>query len=116
MISQDVIMMLAAQSYTEETLDEKTVEKIMSKLSRKELKQYISALKKIEKERTVIVALPMKEEKISEIAFQGLFPNKKIVYNKDESLISGVRIIDNCTIYEFSIKNILASIYSHVTI
>ena len=84
-------------------------------LGDKQLKAYIKFLKKLENERLVWVFTPMDkiEDKITG-KIKSMFPNKKIEYVKDPSLIAGLRVIDNDMVYEFNLKDSLDNLITHL--
>lgn len=106
------IKKLAQQSYRGINLDRKKVNGISSLLSRADLKLYIKELKAMEAKKNLIVTVPFAN--IPNEAIKEIFPNKIIVYKKDESLMLGVKIADNDIIYEFTLKNTLENIISHI--
>jgi hypothetical protein len=95
---------LVLASYNKDELDLKKVNEFVSHLSRNELKMYIRALKAYERKITVMVEIPS-EKKEQYAQLQSLFPNKKIVYKVDPSLILGVRVISDDIVYEMNLKN-----------
>ncbi|MCL4354100.1 hypothetical protein M1349_01355 [Patescibacteria group bacterium] len=110
------IKSLVLQSYTKEVLDQKKVTRIAKLLKRSDLKSYIKALKGLEKEKTVTVVLPdikMKKKDLDK-QFKLAFPNKSINYETDESLLVGVKIINNDLIYEFNLRDTLKRINSYI--
>jgi hypothetical protein len=102
------IKKLAQASYTKDELDEKKVDMIAKNLKKSDIKIYIKNLKSIEMKKTVIITLPG-EGGINEIKnyFTKLYPGRKIVFNTDESLISGIKVVDYDNVYELSLKNFL---------
>ncbi|MEK7534367.1 MAG: hypothetical protein AAB600_03440 [Patescibacteria group bacterium] len=104
---------LVAESYKNDILDSNKVYAIVNCFTRFELKQYIDALKNYEDKKNIIVTTPFKA--YSNIGFEKLFPNKKIVYKIDPSLMLGVKIVDNDNVYEFNLKSRLDDIISYVT-
>lgn len=106
------INQIALESYTNDFLDEKKVNRISVVLSRSDLKKYIKALKNIEKKKSLIISAPFIGPNASQ--FEKLFPNKKIVLIKDPSLMLGVQIVDNDIVYDFSLKNTLGKIISYI--
>lgn len=114
-MTKNKIAIFLELSYTNDALDQKAAETIAGQLKRKELKQYINALRQYEFAKTVTVTLPKDAEKKYEDMIKVLFRNRKIVYNRDKSLIGGLRIQDNDSIYELSIKEVLGSLYKFVT-
>ena len=116
MIKRDVKKFVLA-SYTKDQLDEKKVKRITLMLSRSNLKQYIKYLKTYEKQNTVTIVVPNEKflgKNELERMFKGVLNGKKIKIEIDPSLIVGVRIIDNDSIYEYSLKNTLEKIGTHV--
>ncbi len=110
------IKTLALQSYTKDNLDQKKVTRITNQLNRSDLKAYIKALKNLEKQKTVTVILPdikMKQKDLDK-QFKLAFPNKSINYETDESLLVGVKIINNDLIYEFNLRDTLKRINSYI--
>lgn len=107
------IQTLAAKSYKNDILDANKAYSIANFLTRAELKQYITVLKKYENKKNVIVTTPFKTS--NREVFQKLFPNKKIFYKIDPSLMLGVKIIYNDNVYEFNLKNMLDDIIFYIT-
>lgn len=103
---------LIALSYKDKYFDKKIVNKIVSVLSRADLKKYINGLKLAEKKRSLIVSSPVIDSDLNK--FRKLFPHKKIVFKKDPSLILGTQVIDNDIVYEFTLKNSIDKILNHI--
>ena len=95
-------------------LDQKKVNTIASVLSAKDLKQYINKLKSSEKESTLTISScgTMNSQDLKKIV--KFFPNKKVVVEKDPSLMLGVRITDDDVVYDFTLKNSLHKILNYV--
>lgn len=113
-MTKKLLKQLVVASYKNNNLNPKTIEKIAKVLSRKELKQYIKALKTEENKRNVIVSLPYLPKNKDKKSFEGVFQNKKILYDIDKSLILGVKITKNDLVYEMSLKNSLENLITHV--
>ncbi len=109
-----IISQLVMASYTKGSLDPEKVDKIATFLNRKMLKLYIKALKSREIQDSIFVDAPFAIANTCEIMFEDLYPDKKIIYNTDESLVSGVKITNGDLIYEMSIKNALEKILEKV--
>lgn len=103
---------LVLASYSNNFLDQKKANKIASLISRSDLKKYINGLKLVEKKKNLIVSSPIDNQDLKK--FEKLFPNKKILFKKDPSLMLGVEIVDNDIVYEFTLKNYLDKIISHI--
>lgn len=105
---------LVLYSYDNKVLNPKKVEAIAKTLKRRELKQYIKALKNWENKISVGVFLPYLPKQKEEKMLKKLFPDKKLVYNLDPSLILGLKIIDNDNVYETSLKDNFNRLLSHL--
>lgn len=110
------IKKLADFSFTRNNLDEKKVGSIAKLLKRGDLKEYVRILKSIEAQKKVHVVIPnLSMIKKSDLQkFQKMFPNKKILYEEDPSLLVGVKIINNDKVFEFSLKNKLENMDSFI--
>ena len=102
------IKKVASASYTKQKLDSVKVKKVAKHLKREDLKVYIRELKDIESRKTVQITVP-NEEGLMEIKkyFTKLYPDKKLLFGIDDTLIGGIRVVDYDNIYELSIKNFL---------
>ena len=109
------IKKLAEQSFTNGDLDVKIIKRTIALLGKKQLKVYIKFLKKLENERLVWVFTPVDkvEDKITG-RIKSMFPNKKIEYVTDPSLIAGLRVVDNDMVYEFNLKDSLDNLITHL--
>lgn len=103
-MTKKTISQLVEASYTQGVLDEKKVEKIVSHLSRAELKIYIRGLKLVEKSKTISLVLPDKNL-YNKTLLQGV--KKQINVFEDKSLLLGAKIIDNDMVYDLSLKSSL---------
>ncbi len=109
------IKKLAEQSFKKNSLDLKTIKKIITKLNRRDLKAYIKFLKKLENERIIQVFTPINkidDKVINKI--KNMFPNKEIEHIEDSSLIAGIRIVDNDMTYDFNLKDSLDNLITHL--
>lgn len=109
------IQQLVNASYSKNQLDEKKVAKIATLLTRRDLRGYIRLLKLYEKKQAVIVALPYLPKEPIQKKISETFPDKKIVYIVDPTLMAGIRIENNDIITEYNLKNILDNISNHIT-
>jgi len=103
---------LIGASYKGSDLDQKKVNKIASLINKSDLKKYINGLKLLENKRNLIIVSPTKIQDTR--SFEKLFPHKKIVLENDPTLMLGVRIIDNDSVYDFTLKNSLDKIISYI--
>lgn len=106
---------LALASYTNNQLDNKKVNRISKILTRSELKEFIKAVKNVEKSKTVTVysaKISAGESLKKEIGKS--FQNKKIEIKEDKKLIAGIKIIDNDNVYDFNLRNNLKNLVSYI--
>ncbi len=109
------IKKLALASYTRNVLDSKKVNRISRMLTRSELKIYLKMLRMVEKSKTLIVFLPnLSYISLLTKKIKQLFPNKKILFKKDESLITGVKIVNNDNVYDFNLRNRLENLVLYI--
>lgn len=106
---------LVLESYTGNNLNEKTVEKIAGFLNRKELKQYIKALKLKENKMSVTISLPHNATTGEKSLVKNLFPAKKLIFKVDPSLILGFEVIDNDFMYNINLRNTLENLVTYVS-
>lgn len=110
MVNKRILKQLVLESYTQGTLDEDKVGKIASLLKKDDLKIYIRAIKYTEKKSTIVVDAPFAVDTESKKTIEGVFTNKRIVYNVDPSLLLGMKLTDNDDIYDLSLKTKLNKI------
>lgn len=103
---------LITASYKDNSLDQKKVNKVFTLISRSDLKKYINGLKLMESKKNLIISCPVENQDLKKI--QKYFLHKKIIFQKDPSLMLGVRIVDNDLIYDFTLKNSLDKILSYI--
>lgn len=99
-------------SYNNSILDYDKAHDIAVSLTRFDLKQYIRELKNYENKTNVTIITPfnLKNDKV----FEELFPDKKIVYKNDPSLMLGIKIKNNDALYEFNLKNTVQNLISYI--
>jgi F0F1-type ATP synthase delta subunit len=109
------IKKLATVSYTNNLLDGKKVQQIAKLLSRSQLKRYIQFLKSLEQSKTVKVVMASLDAKSGlEKQLKSKFPNKRLEFLEDKSLIAGMKIVDNDNIYDFSLANSFENLVSYI--
>lgn len=111
---EKIINNLVTASYTNKNLDLERVQKIAEFLNRKMLKAYIKALKRFEKKMTVFVDMPNTPNDTEKNEIKGLFPEKKIIYNIDPTLLAGMRLSADDILYELSMKDSLNKILDEI--
>lgn len=112
-MSKKLLKKLIDCSYKKNILIAKNVDNIVKLLKRVDLKHYIEALKKQERKLTVFIDVPIDDLKIKD-KFRKIFPNKKIAWNIDTTLMLGTRIIDNDMLFELNLKNTLEKIKASI--
>ena len=107
-MKKNIIKKLAEESFTKNELDEKTVMKVAKVLKREDLKVYIKDLKNMEAKKTVTVTIPSsKGAGDMKKYFDRIYPGKRIVFKVDESLLTGIKVVDYDNVYELSLKGLL---------
>ncbi len=115
MITNKQIKTLAKSSYTNNVLNSKKVNRIVKLLNRNELKTYLKFLKSLEKSKTVnvlISKITMKNDVSNKL--KRMFPDKKLEFTEDKSLIAGIRIVNNDDVYDFNLKNTFTNLVSYI--
>lgn len=109
------IKKLINASYIKNSLNSARVNRIARQLTRAELKLFIKLLKNYEKSKTITLFVSNISE-ANEIIKQikKIYSDKNVVIKEDKSLIAGVRLVDNDTIYDANIKNSLDEIVSFI--
>jgi F0F1-type ATP synthase delta subunit len=109
------IKTLAASSYTKDSLDAKKVSSIAKLLTRAQLKTYVKFLRSLKRSKTVKVIMPKLDAKSDLVKnLRKIFPDKKMEFSEDKSLIAGLKIIDNDNIYDFNLKNTFENLVSYI--
>lgn len=107
-MKKKLIKKLTDVSFKKDQLYAQKVKEIARVLKREDLKFYIKNLKIRDAKRTVSITVPS-EEGLGEMRkyFIKLYPNKKIIFNIDSSLLTGVKVVDYDNVYELSLKGFL---------
>jgi len=109
------IKKLAMTSYQGQILDAKKVNRITKLLNNAQLKHYIRLLRSIEQAKKVKVIMSSVDIKGGLVGkLKKLFPAKKIEFFEDKSLIAGIKLVDNDTIYDFNLKNTFENLVSYI--
>lgn len=107
---------LVLQSYTGRRLDNKKINKLISKVPRRDLKMYIRALKSWERKRSIDIIIPNEKYKknLKIEMIKKMFPDKEIKYSTDSTLVAGIRIVKEDMVYDFNLKTILEDIIENI--
>ncbi|MEK7517537.1 MAG: hypothetical protein AAB583_03225 [Patescibacteria group bacterium] len=108
-MSKKFLKQLIKYSYKKNILNYENVSSVAKLLKRIDLKHYIEALKKQERKLSVFIDVPINDVNIKD-KFRKIFPNKKVVWNIEPSLMLGTRIIDDDMLFEMNLKNTLDKI------
>lgn len=106
---------LAKQSYKNGQLDQEAVNYIADRLSRKDLKKYISLLKEGELKKQVFVTSADELSKEDLAKIQKLYPGMTINPSVDKSMIGGVRIAENNKEYEINLNRTFHDIIGFIS-
>ncbi len=112
-MNKKILKRLVLASYVSKKLDSATVNKIADLLPRRDLKEYIKALKSEELKKTVTVTSPFVSQWYKK-EFEAVFPNKEIIFEHDQTLLLGIRITDNDTVYDLSLQHKLEKIQEYL--
>lgn len=104
------IKKLAEASYTNNILDEEKVNRIVVNLSRRELREYIKALKDLESKFTVYIDHSNELEDNYRREIEGLFPNKSVIFRENKDLMLGIKITENDIVSNINLSNSLKQI------
>ncbi len=103
-----LVKKLAIQSYSNNNLNKETTIKIAKSLKRSDLKVYIKKLKTLEAKKTIRVTVP---DKIGldrkKRFFSKIYPDQRIVFDIDPTLLTGIKVVDFDNEYELSLKGML---------
>lgn len=111
-MSKKLLKKLIDYSYKKNILIAKNVDNVVKLFKRSDLKHYIEALKIHERKLTVFIDVPI-DLKIKD-KFRKIFPNKKIAWNIDTTLMLGTRILDDDMLFEMNLKNSLDTIKASI--
>ena len=106
---------LVISSYKNEHLDPKIVALIADHLNRQSLKQYIHLLKQEESKKQIIITSPKSLTNAEKQIVMQQFPKKNIIYVLDPSMLGGIRIADQDSVYEMSLKQTFHDIIRHLS-
>ena len=105
---KSLIKKLAIQSYSNNNLNKKTTIKIAKSLKRSDLKVYVKKLKTLEAKKTIRLTVPDKiglDKK--KRFFSKIYPDQRIVFDFDPTLLTGIKVADFDNEYELSLKGML---------
>ncbi|EKD87018.1 MAG: hypothetical protein ACD_37C00072G0002 [uncultured bacterium] len=105
---RNLIKKLAIQSYSNNNLNKKTTIEIAKSLKRSDLKVYVKKLKTLEAKKTIRVTIPDKiglDKK--KRFFSKIYPDQRIVFDIDPTLLTGIKVTDFDNEYELSLRGML---------
>ncbi len=98
------IKSLVTASYTNDRLDERSVQIVADNIDRRMLKQYINLLKQVENKKVIFVTTPKPLTTSDREKISALFPKKKVLENIEPSMLSGIKIVQNDEEYEINLN------------
>ncbi|MBI2443183.1 MAG: hypothetical protein HYV40_04740 [Candidatus Levybacteria bacterium] len=105
---------IATASYNNGELDESFVNEVTSHLTRKELKDYIRALKLLEKKKRIYIDTSFSPSAMQEEMLREQFAGKDVVFQIDPDLLLGLRITDNDIVYDMNLKRTLDALEEYI--
>lgn len=96
---------LADLSITSENVNTNVAKYVLQKLSRDDLKEYLLLLKKLVNENTVYVKTDIDTTQDVKKTLSGMFPGKKLVFEKDHFSGGGIVVRTGDNIFNLSVKN-----------
>ena len=110
-MKKKVLKKIVTASYSKKNeLDKEQVDIISGYLTRRELRDYIRALKQIEKKKHLFVDMSFSPTPEQEDLLRKQFSGKDVVFQVDQDLLLGVRITDNDIVYDMNLQRTLDAI------
>jgi len=109
-MDKKLIKKLAIVSYINNKLNEEKVNRIVKNLSRRELREYIKALRDLQNKNTVYVDYSNELDDNYKREIEGIFPNKEVIFRRNKDLILGVKITENDIVSNINLNNSLKQI------
>jgi hypothetical protein len=109
-MDKKLIKKLAGASYTNNKLDEEKVNRITVNLNRRELREYVKALKNLQNKVTVYVEHTNELDDNYKREIEALYPNKSVIFRRNKDLILGIKITENDIVSNISLSNSLKQI------
>lgn len=103
-MTKAIVKKLVAESFKDGKLIQENVDYIAARISRKDLKQYITLLKDEELKKQVFVTTAETLSKADLDKIQKLYPGMEVISSVDKTMISGVRIVENNKEYEINLN------------
>lgn len=107
------LKLLAQKSFKGNYMDPKKIKKIASLLKRSELRNYLNFLRLQDLQKKITVITPEAAKGLQK-TLSKMYPNRRINYAEDPSIILGIKVIDNDTIYELDLKDTLNSLKDYI--
>ncbi len=112
-MEEKIIKKLAIASYKNNKLDEDNVDRIIVNLNRRELRGYIKALKVLQSRIRVYVEYSKELSGGYKKEVEELFPNKEVIFKKNDDLLMGIRITENDIVSNINLNNSLKKITAY---
>lgn len=95
-------------------LDEDRVTSIATHLTRKDIKEYIRALKQLEKRKQLVVDTSFVPTAKQEEILRERFPGKDVIFHVNSDLLFGIKITDNDIVYDMNLQRTLDAIEDYI--
>ena len=105
---------LVAVSVKNNELQKDKIDYIANKLSRQNLKLFITALRKWIKEHTVYIEYAIEPSNDLKKEFEDVYRGKRVVFLHNSNLMVGIRVTENDTIYEMNLHNTLEDLTQYI--
>lgn len=107
-MKKNLIKKFAEESFKGNYLNEAKIFEVLKILKREHFKIYLRYLKDLNSKKTVIITLS-NSEGFPEVKkyFGKIYSDKKIVYNFDSSLLTGIKVVDYDNVYELSLRRFI---------
>lgn len=113
-MTNKLIKKLADASYSKNWLDQNKVNKIVKKLTKSDLKQYIKELKALENKKRVYVYMAKLADTKLQNQIKKFFIGKKVLFQEDKNLIAGIKIVNNDIVFEQNLRNNLNNMINYI--
>ncbi len=108
------VKLLAEKSFVRRKLDSKRVLSFTKLMKRKNLREYVRAIKAIDAKNKVTIVVPSLAKKGDLSSIARLYLDKEVIYEEYPTLMVGVKIIDNDLVHYFNLKNSLENIVENI--
>lgn len=110
------IKAVALKSFVRNNLNPKKVKLFASKMTRKQLRDYVKYLKFYDAKNKITIVVPRLDmvKKTDLRIFTKFYADKKVIFKEDPSLLLGIRIINNDLVYDLNLKDSFENIMQNI--